>query len=184
MSVQALITTSDALTQLNLPSDYSDDELQTYIDASTQVVERHRGSIVSRDRSDIFDGGGNSTLALRYPPVLVIAQVVEDGVVLGTDDVVLNPLTGMLFRVNGVFSGLSPQNVTVNYTAGCTDVEADWKLAALIILQDLWATRRGSSGPVFGGGSAPADDAALVRANYRLPRRAIELLGLALPGIA
>lgn len=184
MSVQALITTTDAITQLNLPSDYTDTELQTYVDASVQVVERHRGSIVSRDRSDTFDGGGKPVLALRYPPVLAVVSVLEDGVTLDPADTVLDAMTGMLWRVTRSFSGLNPQNVTVAYTAGRADVEADWKLAALIILQDLWATRRGSSGPIFGGGSSATDDAALIRANYRLPRRAIELLGMALPGLA
>ena len=184
MAVTALITTTDAINQLDLPTGYSDALLPAYIDAATGAVERVKGSIVSKAVVESYDGGRNG-IALSHAPVLVLTSVTEAGTLLSAADYTLYPDAGILYRNSGVWAWSTALSVTVSYTAGRTAVDPLWKLAALIVLQDLWATRLagGPAGPVRPAG-AYAERDALTRANYRLPRRAMELLGMALPGIA
>lgn len=183
MAVTELISSADAIAQLNLPSDYADTgELGTYIDASTAVVEKAKGAIVGRTVVQTFDGGG-SQLLLAIRPVESVTSVVVDGVALDPSSYVVNGTTGLLTMLSTPTS-TGVQNVVVTTQVGRSDAPPDWKLAALIVLQDLWATQRGAAGAIVAGGSGPGEDAALIRANYRLPRRAMELLGLSIPGIA
>lgn len=182
MPVSELFSDQEALAQLNLPVNFTDDSLATYIGASTRAVERHVGAIVSKDLVETYDGGGPA-IVLRSRPVLAVTSVTDAGTVLDPSQYKVYADAGILARVVGNFDGSSPLSVTVAYTVGRDVVEDDWKLAGLIILQDLWATKRASAGPVPGGASGGGDEA-LVRANYRLPRRALELLGAAVPGIA
>jgi hypothetical protein len=59
-------------------------------------------------------------------------------------------------------------------------IQANVRLASKIIIQHLWETQRGTMGVQLGGDS----DNYVAGRGFAIPRRAIELLGPQLPGVA
>jgi hypothetical protein len=70
--------------------------------------------------------------------------------------------------------------VLATYQAGYTTVPANIRLGALIIVQHLWETQRGMMGVQLGGDG----ETYVTGRGFAIPRRAIELLGPQLPGVA
>jgi hypothetical protein len=70
--------------------------------------------------------------------------------------------------------------VDFTYQAGELVVREDYRLAALIIVQHLWETQRGTMGVQLGGDG----ETYVAGRGFAIPRRAIELLGTPLPGVA
>ncbi|MFD0885754.1 hypothetical protein ACFQ08_14480, partial [Streptosporangium algeriense] len=70
--------------------------------------------------------------------------------------------------------------VLVVYAAGRTEIPANVLLAALIIIGHLWETQRGTVAPRLGTDDEVWDP----RAGFAVPRRALELLGDQVSGIA
>jgi hypothetical protein len=70
--------------------------------------------------------------------------------------------------------------ILATYVAGESQVPPNVQLAGLIIIQHLWETQRGAMGVQLGGDS----DNYVAGRGFAIPRRAIELLGPQLPGVA
>jgi hypothetical protein len=68
----------------------------------------------------------------------------------------------------------------VTHQAGLTAIGANIRLAAKIIIQHLWETQRGTMGVQLGGDNEPY----MAGRGFAIPRRAVELLGTQLPGVA
>lgn len=175
----ALIDLALARRQLDgLSTSTTDDELQLWVDAATSAVEKARGEIVDvRDFTvevDVADG----VAVLPCIPVVSLASAESvDG--LTTWDV-----TKLRVRSSGAVSATSGPAlrgaVVFEVTAGMASPDANYKIAGLIILQHLWETRRGTMGPRHGGDG----EVYVPQLGYAVPRRATELLGLSLPGVA
>jgi hypothetical protein len=81
----------------------------------------------------------------------------------------------------------SLQNIVVNYTVGYASgpsaVRADHKLAARIILKQLWQADQQGNRPAFG---TPDTDTVQIASGFAIPRRAWELLrpSAVIPGFA
>ncbi len=79
-----------------------------------------------------------------------------------------------------VGSRCTSPRIAVTCTAGLSAVPAHVRLAALITVQHLWETQRGGRDRRFTGN----EDAWNPGMGYALPRRALELLGDQVSGIA
>ncbi|MGV9535010.1 head-tail connector protein [Streptosporangium sandarakinum] len=173
-----IVSLGEAKAHLNITSSADDAELAEMIRAVTGPIERYAGVVLRRDLIEEHPGG--YSLVLHQTPVLALASIV--GAAPGVGDVSVGDLqfegsSGVLRRTDRAWiSG----PVRVAYTAGRTDVPARVRLAALMILQHLWETQRGGAVPRFGAEEAAWDP----RFGYAVPRRALELLGEQVSGIA
>lgn len=175
----ALIDVSMARRQLNdLGASTDNDELQMWVDAATSAVEKARGVIVNvRDFTAEVDVVGGVAMLPHIPVVSLTSAESVDGST--TWDV-----SGLRVAASGAVSARSGPalrgTVAFAWTAGMMSPDANYKIAGLIILQHLWETRRGTMGPRHGGD----DEVYVPQLGYAVPRRATELLGLSLPGVA
>lgn len=188
-----ILTLVDARKALRLgaaDTSNDDDLTATYVPAVTAVVEDLCGPVMrASGRVATFNGGRASVL---LPSACKsVESVTEDGVALLPDvDFTVNPVAGIVYRgatpCAGVFAyGL--QNVVVTYTAGAyatsVDVPAHIKLAARIILRQMWQSDQQGYRPAFG---APDTDTVTTPSGFAVPKRAVELLrpNPNVPGIA
>ncbi|UNZ20623.1 hypothetical protein [Streptomyces sp. 891-h] len=177
----AIVTLDAAKEQLNIAtSDSSQDvELQRYVDAVTTPVERHLGEVVDqRQLTDELRLSGATSFMLSGTPVISLDAVatVDGTQIWAVADMHVDSASGEVTVLSGpAVTGL----VAVTYTAGYATVPEDYQLAALIIVQHLWETQRGAMGVSVGGEGEP-----VFGLGFALPRRALELLGTPLPGVA
>lgn len=185
-SINYLVSLQDAKTKLNISTttnaDPLDEEIRSYLEAVTGVVERHLGQAVVRRSFTEERTATNGCVVLSWPPVVSITSM---ALVDGTYTWDINTLhvspTGVVYSPLGI----GPYGtVTVTYTAGMPVVPKEYSLAGLIILQHLWETERGSSGGPRPGGLEDSMTLGLGRMGFAIPNRALELLGAGLPGIA
>lgn len=158
-----------------------DEELRGYIEAATEVVERHTGkTVVRRTITEHHTVSGASMLWLDHRPVLALTSVATYDAVTtwNVPDLHLDDDLGLITVTAG--STLTG-HVVVTYVAGMQIVPSNYRLAAGIIVQHLWQTQRGTrGGPRVGG----MDDTATVIMGYAIPNRALELLGPTPPMVA
>jgi hypothetical protein len=178
-----IVSLADARAQLNMGATETadDDELRGFIGAATGAVERALGrTVVRRSFTDRFEvGGGTAELLLRNVPVLSLTSVASaDGTTTwSTANLRVDSETGLVTVVSGAaLTGA----VDVTYQAGDTVIREDYRLAALIIVQHLWETQRGTMGVQLGGDNEPY----VAGRGFAIPRRALELLDTQLPGVA
>ncbi|WP_432169057.1 head-tail connector protein [Streptomyces sp. 1222.5] len=182
----AIVTLAAAKAQLNIPAaeTSADVELQTYIDAAVSAVETQLGQVVEpRTVLDQLDFHSSVTqFVLRSAPVISLTSIVR---LDGTQSWVVSAPVMRVDGASGAVTVLSGPpvrgSVLVTYQAGYTAVPANFRLAALIIIQHLWETQRGTMGVQLGG-----DDGGswMAGRGFAIPRRAQELLGPQLPGVA
>jgi hypothetical protein len=183
--LMALVTLDDAKKQLNITaSDTSGDvELQGFVDAATAAVETQLGQVVDRRTvtEEIAAAGRVTSFLLSSVPVISLTSLVS---LDGTQTWSVDPSVAHVDSASGRVTLLSgPPFIGPGiaiYQAGMTAVRANIRLAALIIIQHLWETQRGTMGVQLGGDS----DNYVAGRGFAVPRRAIELLGTPLPGVA
>ncbi|MET9086162.1 phage head-tail connector protein [Streptomyces sp. NPDC004237] len=181
----SIVTLADTKAHLNIPADNTDDdvELQGFIDAATEPVEEQLGTVVvPRLITNQHDfGTGTTAFLLRQVPVISLTSIISlDGSQSWT-------VTSPAMHVDGpsgsvtVLSGPPLTGMAlVTHQAGLTVIGANVRLAAKIIIQHLWETQRGVMGVRLGGDG----ETYVSGRGFAIPRRAIELLGEQLPGIA
>jgi uncharacterized phiE125 gp8 family phage protein len=186
MAATDVVTLAEAKAQLNITDSSADTELPVFIEAATAAVEDYVGAVVARQVTEVRDGG-RAVLLLKHVPVLSVTSVTEDGTVLDASAYQVDTDAGALTRVSG--SAAVPflpgvGNVQITYQAGrvatTADVPGRYKMAALIIVQHLWETQRPAAAGPFSQGADDYDP----RYSYSIPRRALELLGEPVGGIA
>lgn len=185
-----IVSLADAKTHLNIPvSRTSDDEeLRSFIEATTAVVERFAGAVLRASHTQTFDGGRDAVV-LAHTPVMAVTSVTESGTPVATSGYDLDEGSGVMERLSGGFRSrwsAGAANVTVTYTAGRQIIPAHITRAALIILKHMWETQRAAGGGRPGLGEEVAGPATyVVNPNaYTIPYRALELLGEPTSGIA
>lgn len=170
----ALFSLSDARAILKLSSTTNDEELRTFVDATTYVVEERVGPIIPRSVTETLRLRGRR-FALSHPPIVSLDNI--QPVLIGAwpesvDDLVFDPITGLVERTDR--GGFSNDYYTVTYTAGLNGlVPPHFALAARIILKDLWAVERGSGTTRPGSGG---NDVVTMLDGYIIPTRAAQLL--------
>ncbi len=155
-----------------------DDLMGTYVAAVTPVVEDVIGPVVARTLTHTADGGEPGVL-LPHKPVSV-ESVVENGVTLTAQDYTVSLSSGIVWRGTGTSSAswyAARGTVVVTYTAGAyattEDVPAHIKLAARLILAQLWQSDQQAYRPEFG---APDTSMTDTPSGFAIPRRAMALL--------
>lgn len=180
-SEAGIISRAEAKQQLNIDPDNTDDdeEIDDFIRALTDPIERIVGSVVRRTYTEKHEGG--RAVALQHAPVLQLVSVtaIRSGVTApDLDDLDADGPTGIVERKDGAWICGPARWV---YLVGQTDVLRHVALAARLILQHMWETQRGVQGKVRRGGSDEVFDP---RFGFSIPRRAQELLGVQVPGVA
>ncbi|MFZ3569957.1 head-tail connector protein [Streptomyces sp. BH097] len=173
----ALLTLDEAKRQLDIETTGDDLELQVYVDALTDVIERHIGPVMFRQVTETVEGRG-CTMCLSSVPVTALTSVTPlgSGTALDVAGLDLDPATGIVRYLNGSFSGARWRVV---YTAGRIaengTVPPTIKLAAAILLQHLWRTQYGSA-----RGQGGMDDFSVNEPipgfGYAVPNRVLQLI--------
>lgn len=174
-----VISLSEAKDQLNITGTDDDDEIAGMVRAVTAVCERYVGALARTVHVETHSGGYQ--LVVNRIPVLSVtsvAPILNGGTNQTVADLDVDSPTGIIRRLDGAYM-CGPLRVT--YTVGRAEMPPNVRLAALIILQHLWETQRGQQGGVSFGGSGEVYDP---RWGFAIPRRALELLGDQMPGIA
>ncbi|GAA1065206.1 phage gp6-like head-tail connector protein [Streptomyces asiaticus] len=176
-----LVSLSQVKAQLNIPaSDTSNDvELQSYVDAATFPVEEACGRVIDqRAVTDELVVRGSCFLLRSTPVVSLTSVAAVDG--SQTWDVNALHLDNKTGEVTALSGPAVQGRIQVNYVAGVSTVPPNVQLAALIIIQHLWETQRGTMGVQLGGDN----ETYVAGRGFAVPRRALELLGGQLPGVA
>lgn len=173
----ALLTLIEAKRQLDIETTAEDLELQVYVDALTDVIERHIGPVVIREVTETVEGRG-CTMCLSSIPATSLVSVtpVGGGSALDLNDLDLDPATGVVRHLTGSFSDVRWR---VAYSAGRVAAEvpvpSTIKLAAAMLLQHLWRTQYGSA-----RGQGGSDDFSVSEPipgfGYAVPNRVLQLL--------
>lgn len=173
-----LFSLADAKKQLQITTAGSDDELRTYVEATTGAVEYFTGPVVPRTVTEVTSGGTERML-LHTTPVLEVTSIT--GVEPWQLDIPVSALdinadTGVLRRNDWLTFWPGPYRVV--YQAGRRAVSANIALAGKLILQHLWRTQYGASRalPGIGGGDDYAVTEQIPGLGYAIPNRALQLL--------
>lgn len=172
----SLITLADAKTQLAITSTDHDVELQDYINATGRVVEHYIGPVDAREVIEVVHPRG-PLFTVATTPVLSLTSLapIYDGTpTYDVTDLDLDPVTGVV-RHRQLWCLIGPQRVT--YQAGRSVVPPNAALAARMIVQHLWSTRRGGSRrPGMGTSDDIIEQQMVSVMGFSVPRRAVELL--------
>jgi hypothetical protein len=177
----SLVTLNDAKKQLNAieVGDVDDAEAQRYVDAVTKPMEDAAGRILDpRSFTEVVSLMNATTVMLKRVPVTAVTAVgtIDGGTSWDPANLFVDPDSGMVSVQSGPpLSGL----VAFTYSAGVSPVDPNVELAALITIQHLWETKRGAMGVTLGG-----EGETFVPRGFAIPRRATELIGTPLPGVA
>lgn len=184
-AVPYLVSLQDIKDQTNITNTVSDEELRSYLESATGVIERHLGQAVVKRSFTEEHQIGRGTLVLNWTPVVAVTAL---SLVDGTYTWDVNDLHVTPAGVVTTPLGVNPYgHVTVTYTAGLAISPEEYGLAARIIVQHLWETQRGGAGGPRAGGlgeSLMSNAGGYSGKGYAIPNRALELLGGGLPGIA
>lgn len=174
-----ILTLADARAALRLAaSDTSNDTdlSNTYIPAVTPMVEDLTGPILTQTGLTWTVDGGRTYVTLPSK-VTAVTQVTETGVTLVANvDYTVNLRAGVITRgsVQQPYIFLpGQQNIVVTYNVGTGVIPPNVKLAARIILVQLFRADQTGARPQFG---QPDNDTVTTPSGFAIPKRAFELL--------
>lgn len=168
----ALLSLADAKAHLNTTSTTRDEEIREYLEAATEIVESYVGPIVRRTKTARVCGY-RSHIALPHTQVLSITSVtvVKDGSTpINLSDLSIDTKSGVVSHKNG--SSFPYGDMDWVYVVGRATVQANWTLAAKIILKHNWEVKLGSLPSIQGDSPGYVVDGS----GYLVPYRAISLL--------
>lgn len=177
----SIVTLDQAKSQLGITGADDDAELQGYVDAITGVVEEHLHEVVERRTVvDELELCGSRSFRLWSAPVISLTSVASLDGATTWDVTALHAASSGVVRV---LSGFGPSGwVRVTYEAGYATVPDRYVRGALVILQHVWETQRGTMGaPVGVVGHEEVYDP---RYSFSIPRKALEWLGPPRPVVA
>lgn len=175
----ALLSLAEAKDQLNITGDANDAVLEAYIAGVTTAIEAHVGPVEARTVRETHETPtyGARVLVLTQSPVISLTSVtpvLTAGTEYAVSSLALDSTTGAVQRLDG---GRLYGPLSVLYIAGRSEVPPTINLAARLMLQHLWRTRRGSArGPVIAGGDDYDVNEPVAGWGYAIPNRVLELL--------
>lgn len=178
----AIVSLLDAKKALNksLTDTTDDEELRTYIEAATAACERYRNEVIVRRTIVEKRRVRDVPLYLGQVPAISLTSIARiDGTQSwSTTDLDLDSTSGAVrVKTGPLLSG----EVVIIYVAGYQEVPANFSLAALIVIRNLWDLQRQAGiGPNPFGGT----EQAFVPPEVLIPPRAAQLLGSGRPLIA
>lgn len=188
MTSNYVVSLGDVKAQLGIRDTRSDVELSLYVLSASQVVEYFKGPCAVTTFTETVtpcppDAMGRQGFVVSNAPLVSVTSITPqypNQPALDLNGLQLDPEAGIAW----LFAGWTPWACTVVYGAG-TDSSAlpeSWQLAARIIVQHLWQTKRG--GAVAVPGSDGGDDTSMVPGfAFAVPNRALALLNMS-PGFA
>lgn len=163
----AIVSLTDIKADLNITTTTDDDELRSVAHKATAILVNHPAYTVAdhvkRTTYTEWHDGGRPVLILRHVNVDPTTVTATEYSSTTSQAIAYEPADGGSFTAygwqaadgsgaNGILlrtSSGSPAcwsgRVKVAYTAGVTTVPADLRLAALLLVEHLWETQRGSS---------------------------------------
>jgi hypothetical protein len=166
-----VMSMAEARAHLNLTDTTDDEELRSWLETVTRVVESQVGEVVAKSFTERHRAG--RSLWLRHRPVISITSIgpwLTSGTTYAPTDVRATESGRVELLSGGCFTG-GPFAVT--YLAGRTALPANIRDAAKIIVKHLWETQRGASALPL----QAADDTGFIPGfAFAVPNRAIELL--------
>lgn len=168
-----ILSLDDAKAALNLTGTSNDEELREYIEAATDLIERHIGPVIPRSVTETVSARDGRIYLSTTPVISVtsVTAVLNSGDTYAAADFVVSSAAGIVQLADR--SAVTSDLYTVVYQAGRQGaVPARWLQAARVLLRHLWSTQRGSSSP---GRNRGGDDYATGMA-YTMPNRVLELL--------
>lgn len=169
----------DVKRQLNTTGIADDVDITAYILAAETVIERHTGRTPSpADFTDQLTLHNLSdTIRVTHRPLISVTSVTVEGVEIDLSGIRIRPVG--LIRLPSRVRGW----VDVVYSAGEAVVPKNWVLAGSIIVQHLWASRRGNMQST----NDPLGDSLMDRnvsgPHFAIPNKALELLGSPSPKV-
>lgn len=176
-----ILSLADAKAHLNISTTTHDDELRSWVETVTAVVEHFVGACVRRtvvEDHDYLPAYGASVVVLRKTPVISLTSVVailDGGTSYSVADLDLDGATGVVRRKDG---GRMYGPLRFTDVVGRAVIPANFTAAGRIILQHLWRTQYGASRalPGIGGGDDFAVTEPIPGLGYAVPNRALQLL--------
>lgn len=170
-----ILSLADAKAQLNITGARDDEEIRTWLEATTGLIEHFTGITVKRSFTEThtIPPSGCPAVVLRHTPVVSLTslEAVDGGSAPAVSALSVDSDTGVIRPVSG---GLIFGSFRVTYTAGRDMVPASVSAAARIILQHLWQTQRNTS---RGGLPGVSDAGDIVPGlGYAIPNRALQLM--------
>lgn len=162
----------------------------TYIPAVTTLVEDIAGPIMARTGLSVTRDGGKTYILLPSAVTAVTAVTESNTTLVANQDYTVNLSSGIVTRGSVAQPYIflpGQQNIGVIYSAGSAAnsaaVAANVKLAARMILAQLWQADQQGARPDFGSN---ATDTIATPSGFAIPRRAYELLRptMNVPGFA
>lgn len=171
VSPVAIISLAEARQHLNMPDDETvdDEELRTFINAASRVVERYLRETIAR-RTVVEDRWlrGEPLVVLDAAPIISLTSVVSPDGAYTWSGTLENSETGLVSLTSAVYG-----TARFTYVAGRSVVPDEYLKATQIITAHLWSTQRQplvSAG--FGGETVVTPGR-----GYLIPNQAAQLLG-------
>lgn len=167
-----LLSLADAKAHLNISSTAHDEEIREYLEAATEIVESYIGPVARRTRTARVCGY-RTHIPLPHTQVLSITSVtvVRDGSTpINLSDLTIDTKSGVVSYKSGTSFPYGEMDWV--YVVGRTTIQANWTLAAKIILKHNWETQLGNLPSIQG--DSPGY---VVSGNgFLVPFRAVSLL--------
>lgn len=176
-----LISLAATKTKLRITGADSDEELRGYIEAATEVIERHTASaVLRRTEVEYHRICRGEFLILHRTPIISLTDVrrVDGTMVWSVSDLHVDPKSGV---VTPIFGNWLWGYLQATYVPGRIVIPANFLTATEMIVQHLWETKRPVRGGLRPGGM---EDTTIVPGmGFAVPNRALELLGKPPPGV-
>lgn len=178
----AIIGLADARAQLNITGNSHDEELRSFIEAATFVVESKAGATVLRERVETVEADGIATLTWRPIDAITAVETERGDTAYPPANLAADEHGVLRLRSGAPLRG----RLRVTYRAGHASIPPNRSLAARIIVQHLWETQRIRDPRRI---RVPSADETFVQSTegrwFSVPRKALELLeGEAVGGFA
>lgn len=181
-----ILTLGEARAQLQIPSANRtvDGLIGDWLAGITATVEKHKHEVIAqRAVTDRLTLCGSRRFRLWSTPVISLTSLASlDGAttwVVSPSAMDVEADTGLV----EILSGDRPSGrVKAVYQAGYLAIPENYKQGALLILQQLWETRRGVGN--VPAGIVGAEESYDTRSSYDIPRKALEWLGAPKPMLA
>lgn len=189
MAATDVVTRDEAKAALNITTTDFDAELDAYISAVSGSLDKLVGPIVKRTVNETRDGGDRSIWLYEYPIVSITSVteyddltqrilVAESNTAKSANDYAIVLRSGQLKRRSSNMPWRFPcgaGNIVIVYEAGryadTAAVDARFKLAANLMLANLWRVEQGQGTATFGAAIEP-----VFGSTFFIPNRVREIL--------